>query len=64
MYLYPVRHGQSEGNVVKPFHGQIDYPLPSKGRVQAMSDDWFFGQETCSVIRIEDGRAELVCLNQ
>lgn len=35
MYLYLVRHGQSEGNVVKTFHGQTDYPLTEKGREQA-----------------------------
>lgn len=35
MYLYLVRHGQSEGNVLKTFHGQLDYPLTEKGREQA-----------------------------
>lgn len=35
MYLYLVRHGQSEGNVVKTFHGQLDYPLTELGREQA-----------------------------
>ena len=35
MYLYLVRHGQSEGNVVRTFHGQTDYPLTEKGREQA-----------------------------
>lgn len=35
MYLYLVRHGQSEGNVIKTFHGQTDYPLTEKGREQA-----------------------------
>lgn len=35
MYLYLVRHGQSEGNVLKTFHGQIDYPLTELGREQA-----------------------------
>ena len=32
MYLYLVRHGQSEGNVIRTFHGQTDYPLTEKGR--------------------------------
>ena len=35
MYLYLVRHGQSEGNVLKTFHGQTDYPLTTLGRAQA-----------------------------
>ena len=35
MYLYLVRHGQSEGNVLMTFHGQTDYPLTEKGREQA-----------------------------
>lgn len=35
MYLYLVRHGQSEGNVLRTFHGQTDYPLTEKGREQA-----------------------------
>lgn len=35
MYLYLVRHGQSEGNVVRTFHGQLDYPLTETGREQA-----------------------------
>lgn len=35
MYLYLVRHGQSEGNVLKTFHGQTDYPLTVTGREQA-----------------------------
>lgn len=35
MYLYLVRHGQSEGNVLKTFHGQTDYPLTELGREQA-----------------------------
>ena len=35
MYLYLVRHGQSEGNVLRTFHGQTDYPLTEKGRQQA-----------------------------
>lgn len=35
MYLYLVRHGQSEGNVVRTFHGQTDYPLTEQGRAQA-----------------------------
>lgn len=35
MYLYLVRHGQSEGNVLKTFHGQTDYPLTETGREQA-----------------------------
>lgn len=35
MYLYLVRHGQSEGNVQMTFHGQTDYPLTPLGREQA-----------------------------
>lgn len=35
MYLYLVRHGQSEGNVLRTFHGQTDYPLTELGRQQA-----------------------------
>ena len=35
MYLYLVRHGQSEGNVLRTFHGQTDYPLTEQGRAQA-----------------------------
>ena len=35
MYLYLVRHGQSEGNVLRTFHGQTDYPLTEKGKEQA-----------------------------
>lgn len=35
MYLYLVRHGQSEGNVLRTFHGQTDYPLTACGREQA-----------------------------
>lgn len=35
MYLYLVRHGQSEGNVLRTFHGQTDYPLTELGREQA-----------------------------
>lgn len=35
MYLYLVRHGQSEGNAARTFHGQIDYPLTELGREQA-----------------------------
>ena len=35
MYLYLVRHGQSEGNVLRTFHGQTDYPLTQWGREQA-----------------------------
>lgn len=35
MYLYLVRHGQSEGNVLRTFHGQTDYPLTPRGREQA-----------------------------
>lgn len=35
MYLYLVRHGQSEGNVLRTFHGQTDYPLTEEGRRQA-----------------------------
>lgn len=35
MYLYLVRHGQSEGNVARTFHGQTDYPLTETGREQA-----------------------------
>ena len=35
MILYLVRHGQSEGNVKRYFHGQTDYPLTDHGREQA-----------------------------
>ena len=35
MILYLVRHGQSEGNVKRYFHGQTDYPLTDLGRRQA-----------------------------
>lgn len=35
MYLYLVRHGQSEGNVLRTFHGHTDYPLTETGRAQA-----------------------------
>lgn len=35
MILYLVRHGQSEGNVKRYFHGQTDYPLTDFGRSQA-----------------------------
>ena len=35
MILYLVRHGQSEGNVKRYFHGQTDYPLTELGRAQA-----------------------------
>lgn len=35
MYLYLVRHGQSEGNVLRTFHGQTDYPLTERGKEQA-----------------------------
>lgn len=35
MILYLVRHGQSEGNVKRYFHGQTDYPLTELGRQQA-----------------------------
>ena len=35
MILYLVRHGQSEGNVKRYFHGQTDYPLTEKGHEQA-----------------------------
>lgn len=35
MYLYLVRHGQSEGNVARTFHGQTDYPLTPRGWEQA-----------------------------
>ena len=35
MILYLVRHGQSEGNVKRYFHGQTDYPLTDLGREQA-----------------------------
>ncbi len=35
MYLYLVRHGQSEGNVLRTFHGHTDYPLTELGREQA-----------------------------
>ena len=35
MYLYLVRHGESEGNTTMVFHGQKDFPLTDKGRQQA-----------------------------
>ena len=35
MYLYLVRHGQSEGNVLGNFHGHTDYPLTELGHQQA-----------------------------
>ena len=35
MILYLVRHGQSEGNVKRYFHGQTDYSLTDLGREQA-----------------------------
>ena len=35
MILYLVRHGQSEGNVKRYFHGQTDYPLTELGHEQA-----------------------------
>lgn len=35
MYLYLVRHGESEGNTSGVFHGQKDFPLTDKGREQA-----------------------------
>ncbi|MDD6160350.1 MAG: histidine phosphatase family protein [Oscillospiraceae bacterium] len=35
MYLYLVRHGQSEGNAARTFHGRTDYPLTELGREQA-----------------------------
>lgn len=35
MILYLVRHGQSEGNVKRYFHGQTDYPLTELGHRQA-----------------------------
>ncbi len=35
MILYLVRHGQSEGNVKRFFHGQTDYPLTALGHEQA-----------------------------
>ena len=35
MILYLVRHGQSEGNVKRYFHGQTDYPLTGLGHEQA-----------------------------
>ena len=35
MILYLVRHGQSEGNVKRYFHGQTDYPLTELGHQQA-----------------------------
>ena len=37
MRLYLVRHGQSEGNVAKTFHGHTDYPLTELGREQGRS---------------------------
>ena len=38
MRLYLVRHGQSEGNVAKTFHGHTDYPLTELGREQARGE--------------------------
>lgn len=35
MYLYLVRHGESEGNARKLFFGHTDYPLTQQGREQA-----------------------------
>ncbi len=35
MILYLVRHGQSEGNVKRYFHGQTDFPLTELGQQQA-----------------------------
>ncbi len=35
MTLYLVRHGQSEGNVKRYFHGQTDFPLTELGQQQA-----------------------------
>ena len=35
MYLYLVRHGQSEGNARRLFFGHTDYPLTALGREQA-----------------------------
>lgn len=35
MYLYLVRHGQSEGNAKRLFFGHTDYPLTALGREQA-----------------------------
>ena len=35
MYLYLVRHGKSEGNIVRTFHGWTDYPLIPLGHEQA-----------------------------
>lgn len=35
MYLYLVRHAQSQGNVLRTFHGHTDYPLTPLGREQA-----------------------------
>lgn len=35
MKLYFVRHGESEGNVLKIFYGRGDYPLTERGREQA-----------------------------
>ena len=35
MMLYLVRHGQSEGNVKRYFHGQTDFPLTELGQQQA-----------------------------
>lgn len=35
MFIYLVRHGKSEGNVVRTFHGWTDYPLIALGHQQA-----------------------------
>lgn len=35
MYLYLVRHGESEGNAKRLFFGQTDYPLTQRGQEQA-----------------------------
>jgi len=35
MFLFLIRHGETEGNVQKLFYSQIDMPLTDKGRQQA-----------------------------
>ena len=35
MFLFMIRHGETEGNVQKLFYSQIDMPLTEKGRQQA-----------------------------
>ena len=36
MYLFMIRHGETEGNVRKLFYSQIDMPLTEKGKQQAL----------------------------